>query len=143
MDDSHTPLPAWCKAAMVIMLALVLVLGCVTLQKAAQTNELLEHMETICGDTMVAIEMDLRSGEHVQAEDVHTYYVITRSYEESPQAMLAKLLWESELDGVSLRLTEEERIQIADGIREFYNEETTTEKLTECYHRIQNILWAS
>lgn len=133
--------PTWAKALIIVEAALVLIFFAVAAEKSASSAELMETAQTVCGDAMEAIEMDLRAGETPQPSDIQSFYTITRLYENTPQAMLAEELHAVKTDCFS-EMSQEDRDYIADCIQTFYSDNTTSEELTEYYNTVQKILRA-
>ncbi len=131
-------LPVWTKSLVILLAALSIILLTVATERKAKVEALTETAQSICGEAMTTIEMDLRSGKPVQPSDLYAFYTITRLYPETFQAVLAEDFVNLRLDQLT-ELSHEERTQIADGICALYEEESE-EKVEEEYNQVLDIL---
>ncbi len=128
MEDVKQRIPNWCKALIVGLSALCLVLSCVAFQSRAQAQELSDTVSSICAGSIRDIEMELRSQDPQLGKNLYQFYTITRVYPTTSYAELAESLLVLEDQEQLGRLTAEQRSYIADGLRAFLLDEQIPER---------------
>ena len=138
--------PTWCKAVIVILLALCVVLVCQAYRATATANELETSVSSICSGSMQDIELELRSGDPQLGKNLYQFYTITRVYQQiiillyptTSYAELAEHLLVLEDPEKLSALTPDERAYIADGLRAFMQDDQLPER-EEYLTGIENI----
>ncbi len=130
--------PTWCKAVIVILLALCVVLVCQAYRATATANELETSVSSICSGSMQDIELELRSGDPQLGKNLYQFYTITRVYPTTSYAELAEHLLVLEDPEKLAALTPDERAYIADGLRAFMQDDQLPER-EEYLTGIENI----
>lgn len=130
--------PTWCKAVIVILLALCVVLVCQAYRATATANELETSVSSICSGSMQDIELELRSGDPQLGKNLYQFYTITRVYPTTSYAELAEHLLVLEDPEKLSALTPDERAYIADGLRAFMQDDQLPER-EEYLTGIENI----
>ncbi len=126
-EEARSPVPTWCKAVIILLLALCTVLLCQSYRATAAANELENSVTGICSGSMQDIELELRSGDPQLGKNLYQFYTITRVYPTTDYAELAEhLLVLAEPEKLAA-LSSEERIYIADGLRAFMLENQVPE----------------
>ena len=120
--------PTWCKAVIVILLALCVVLVCQAYRATATANELETSVSSICSGSMQDIELELRSGDPKLGKNLYQFYTITRVYPTTSYAALAEQLLVLEDPDKLSALTPDERTYIADGLRAFMQDDQVPER---------------
>ena len=120
--------PTWCKAVIVILLALCVVLVCQAYRATATANELETSVSSICSCSMQDIELELRSGDPKLGKNLYQFYTITRVYPTTSYAALAEQLLVLEDPDKLSALTPDERTYIADGLRAFMQDDQIPER---------------
>ena len=120
--------PTWCKAVIVILLALCVVLVCQAYRATATANELETSVSSICSGSMQDIELELRSGDPKLGKNLYQFYTITRVYPTTSYAALAEQLLALEDPDKLSALTPDERTYIADGLRAFMQDDQVPER---------------
>lgn len=122
------PVPVWCKAVIIVLLALCTVLLCQSYRATATANELEDSVSSICSGSMQDIELELRSGDPKLGKNLYQFYTITRVYPTTSYAELAEHLLVLEDPEKLAALTPEERAYIANGLRAFLQDEQIPER---------------
>ena len=122
------PAPVWCKAVIIVLLALCTVLLCQSYRATATANELEDSVSSICSGSMQDIELELRSGDPKLGKNLYQFYTITRVYPTTSYAELAEHLLVLEDPEKLAALTPEERAYIANGLRAFLQDEQIPER---------------
>lgn len=130
--------PTWCKAMIVILLALCVVLVCQAYRATATANKLETSVSDICSGSMQDIELELRSGDPKLGKNLYQFYTITRVYPTTSYATLAEQLLVLEDPDKLSALTPDERTYIADGLRAFMQDDQLP-KREEYLTGIENI----
>lgn len=120
--------PTWCKAIIIVLLALCTVLLCQSYRATATANDLEDSVSSICSGSMQDIELELRSGDPKLGKNLYQFYTITRVYPTTSYAELAEHLLVLEDPDKLAALTPEERAYIADGLRAFLQDEQIPER---------------
>lgn len=120
--------PTWCKAIIIVLLALCTVLLCQSYRATATANELEDSVSSICSGSMQDIELELRSGDPKLGKNLYQFYTITRVYPTTSYAELAEHLLVLEDPEKLAALTPEERAYIANGLRAFLQDEQIPER---------------
>lgn len=120
--------PTWCKAIIIVLLALCTVLLCQSYRATATANELEDSVSSICSGSMQDIELELRSGDPKLGKNLYQFYTITRVYPTTSYAELAEHLLVLEDPEKLASLTPEERAYIANGLRAFLQDEQIPER---------------
>ena len=123
MEETNRPLPVWCKALLVALLALCLVLACIAFQARAEAQALSDTVSSICAGSIRDIEMELRSQDPQLGKNLYEFYTITRVYPTTSYAELAESLLVLENEDYLHHLTTDQRTYIADGLRSFLLDE--------------------
>ena len=123
MEVQKQGIPGWCKALIVGLSALCLVLACVAFQSRAQAQELSDTVSSICAGSIRDIEMELRSQDPQLGRKLYQFYTITRVYPTTSYAELAESLLVLDSEDFLRHLTKEQRIYIADGLRAFLHDD--------------------
>ena len=122
-QEVSSPVPTWCKAVIVVLLALCIVLICQAYRATATANDLENTVTDICAGSMQDIELELRSNNPNLSKNLYQFYTITRVYPTTSYAALAEhLMVLGDPDKLSA-LTPDERTYIADGIRAFMRDD--------------------
>ncbi len=137
-QEVSKPVPTWCKAIIVVLLALCTVLLCQSYRATATANDLEDSVSSICSGSMQDIELELRSGDPKLGKNLYQFYTITRVYPTTSYAELAEHLLVLEDPEKLAALTPEERAYIADGLRAFLQDEQIPER-AEYLTGIENI----
>ena len=116
-QEVSSPVPTWCKAVIVVLLALCIVLICQAYRATATANDLENTVTDICAGSMQDIELELRSNNPNLSKNLYQFYTITRVYPTTSYASLAEHLMVLEDPDKLSALTPDERTYIADGIR--------------------------
>lgn len=119
------PAPVWCKAVIILLLALCAVLLCQSYRATAAANELEDSVSSICSGSMQDIELELRSNDPNLGKNLYQFYTITRVYPTTSYAALAEDLLILEDPENLAALSKDDRIYIADGLRAFLQPEQT------------------
>ena len=127
-QEVSKPIPSWCKAIIIVLLALCTVLLCQSYRATAAANELEDSVSSICSGSMQDIELELRSGDPNLGKNLYQFYTITRVYPTTSYAELAEHLLVLEDPEKLAALTPEERAYIADGLRAFLQDEQIPER---------------
>ena len=127
-QEVSKPIPSWCKAIIIVLLALCTVLLCQSYRATATANELEDSVSSICSGSMQDIELELRSGDPNLGKNLYQFYTITRVYPTTSYAELAEYLLVLEDPDKLAALTPEERAYIADGLRAFLQDEQIPER---------------
>ena len=107
-QEVSSPVPTWCKAVIVVLLALCIVLICQAYRATSTAND---------------IELELRSNNPNLGKNLYQFYTITRVYPTTSYATLAEHLMVLEDPDKLSALTPDERTYIADGIRAFMRDD--------------------
>ena len=122
-QEVSSPVPTWCKAVIVVLLALCIVLICQAYRATATANDLENTVTDICAGSMQDIELELRSNNPNLSKNLYQFYTITRVYPTTSYAALAEhLMVLGDPDKLSA-LTPDERTYIADVIRAFMRDD--------------------
>ena len=127
-QEVSKPVPTWCKAIIIVLLALCTVLLCQSYRATATANDLEDSVSSICSGSMQDIELELRSGDPRLGKNLYQFYTITRVYPTTSYAELAEHLLILEDPEKLAALTPEERAYIADGLRAFLQDEQIPER---------------
>ena len=127
-QEVSKPVPTWCKAIIIVLLALCTVLLCQSYRATATANDLEDSVSSICSGSMQDIELELRSGDPKLGKNLYQFYTITRVYPTTSYAELAEHLLVLEDPDKLAALTPEERAYIADGLRAFLQDEQIPER---------------
>lgn len=127
-QEVSKPVPTWCKAIIIVLLALCTVLLCQSYRATATANDLEDSVSSICSGSMQDIELELRSGDPKLGKNLYQFYTITRVYPTTSYAELAEHLLILEDPDKLAALTPEERAYIADGLRAFLQDEQIPER---------------
>lgn len=127
-QEVSKPVPTWCKAIIIVLLALCTVLLCQSYRATATANDLEDSVSSICSGSMQDIELELRSGDPKLGKNLYQFYTITRVYPTTSYAELAEHLLILEDPDKLAALTPEERAYIADGLRAFLQDEQIQER---------------
>lgn len=127
-QEVSKPVPTWCKAIIIVLLALCMVLLCQSYRATATANDLEDSVSSICSGSMQDIELELRSGDPKLGKNLYQFYTITRVYPTTSYAELAEHLLVLEDPDKLAALTPEERAYIADGLRAFLQDEQIPER---------------
>ena len=127
-QEVSKPVPTWCKAIIIVLLALCTVLLCQSYRATATANDLEDSASSICSGSMQDIELELRSGDPKLGKNLYQFYTITRVYPTTSYAELAEHLLVLEDPDKLAALTPEERAYIADGLRAFLQDEQIPER---------------
>ena len=127
-QEVSKPVPTWCKAIIIVLLALCTVLLCQSYRATATANDLEDSVSSICSGSMQDIELELRSGDPKLGKNLYQFYTITRVYPTTSYAELAEHLLVLEDPEKLAALTPEERAYIADGLRAFLQDEQIPER---------------
>ena len=122
-QEVSSPVPTWCKAVIVVLLALCIVLICQAYRATATANDLENSVTDICAGSMQDIELELRSNNPNLGKNLYQFYTITRVYPTTSYATLAEHLMVLEDPDKLSALTPDERTYIADGIRAFMRDD--------------------
>lgn len=122
-QEVSSPVPTWCKAVIVVLLALCIVLICQAYRATATANDLENSVTDICAGSMQDIELELRSNNPNLGKNLYQFYTITRVYPTTSYATLAEHLMVLEDPDKLSALTPDERTYIADGIRAFMQDD--------------------
>lgn len=122
-QEMSSPVPTWCKAVIVVLLALCIVLICQAYRATATANDLENSVTDICAGSMQDIELELRSNNPNLGKNLYQFYTITRVYPTTSYATLAEHLMVLEDSDKLSALTPDERTYIADGIRAFMRDD--------------------
>lgn len=122
-QEMSSPVPTWCKAVIVVLLALCIVLICQAYRATATANDLENSVTDICAGSMQDIELELRSNNPNLSKNLYQFYTITRVYPTTSYATLAEHLMVLEDPDKLSALTPDERTYIADGIRAFMRDD--------------------
>lgn len=122
-QEVSSPVPTWCKAVIVVLLALCIVLICQAYRATATANDLENTVTDICAGSMQDIELELRSNNPNLSKNLYQFYTITRVYPTTSYATLAEHLMVLEDPDKLSALTTDERTYIADGIRAFMRDD--------------------
>ena len=122
-QEVSSPVPTWCKAVIVILLALCIVLVCQAYRATATANDLENSVTDICAGSMQDIELELRSNNPNLGKNLYQFYTITRVYPTTSYATLAEHLMVLEDPDKLSALTPDERTYIADRIRAFMRDD--------------------
>lgn len=122
-QEVSSPVPTWCKAVIVVLLALCIVLICQAYRATATANDLENTVTDICAGSMQDIELELRSNNPNLSKNLYQFYTITRVYPTTSYATLAEHLMVLEDPDKLSALTPDERTYIADGIRAFMQDD--------------------
>ena len=122
-QEVSSPVPTWCKAVIVVLLALCIVLICQAYRATATANDLENTVTDICAGSMQDIELELRSNNPNLSKNLYQFYTITRGYPTTSYATLAEHLMVLEDPDKLSALTPDERTYIADGIRAFMRDD--------------------
>lgn len=122
-QEVSSPVPTWCKAVIVVLLALCIVLICQAYRATATANDLENTVTDICAGSMQDIELELRSNNPNLSKNLYQFYTITRVYPTTSYASLAEHLMVLEDPDKLSALTPDERTYIADGIRAFMQDD--------------------
>lgn len=122
-QEVSNPVPTWCKAVIVVLLALCIVLICQAYRATATANDLEKTVTDICAGSMQDIELELRSNNPNLSKNLYQFYTITRVYPTTSYATLAEHLMVLEDPDKLSALTPDERTYIADGIRAFMRDD--------------------
>ena len=137
-EEARSPVPTWCKAVIILLLALCTVLLCQSYRATAAANELENSVTGICSGSMQDIELELRSGDPQLGKNLYQFYTITRVYPTTSYAELAEHLLVLEDPEKLSALTPDERAYIADGLRAFMQDDQLPER-EEYLTGIENI----
>ena len=127
-EEARSPVPTWCKAVIILLLALCTVLLCQSYRATAAANELENSVTGICSGSMQDIELELRSGDPQLGKNLYQFYTITRVYPTTSYAELAEHLLVLEDPEKLSALTPDERAYIADGLRAFMQDDQLPER---------------
>lgn len=122
-QEVSSPVPTWCKAVIVVLLALCIVLICQAYRATATANDLENTVTDICAGSMQDIELELRSNNPNLSKNLYQFYTITRVYPTTSYATLAEHLMVLEDPDKLSALSTDERTYIADGIRAFMRDD--------------------
>lgn len=122
-QEVSSPVPTWCKAVIVVLLALCIVLICQAYRATATANDLENTVTDICAGSMQDIELELRSNNPNLSKNLYQFYTITRVYPTTSYATLAEHLMVLEDPDKLSALTPDERTYIADGICAFMRDD--------------------
>ena len=100
-QEVSSPVPTWCKAVIVVLLALCIVLICQAYRATATANALENSVTDICAGSMQDIELELRSNNPNLGKNLYQFYTITRVYPTTSYATLAEHLMVLELQHLS------------------------------------------
>ncbi len=120
--------PVWCKAGIIILLALCTVLLCQSYRAAATARALEKSVSDICSGSMQDIELELRSGDPRLDKNLYQFYTITRVCPTTGYAALAEQLLILEDPEKLAALSPEERTYIADALRAFLQDEQISQR---------------
>lgn len=127
-QEVSSPVPTWCKAVIVVLLALCIVLICQAYRATATANDLENSVTDICAGSMQDIELELRSNNPNLSKNLYQFYTITRVYPTTSYASLAEHLMVLEDPDKLSALTPDERTYIADGIRAFMRDDQISQR---------------
>ncbi len=127
-QEVSKPVPTWCKAIIIVLLALCTVLLCQSYRATATANDLEDSVSSICSGSMQDIELELRSGDPKLGKNLYQFYTITRVYPTTSYAELAEHLLVLEDPDKLAALTPGVRAYIADGLRAFLQDEQIPER---------------
>lgn len=127
-QEVSKPVPSWCKAVIIVLMALCIVLACQAYRATATATDLENSVTDICAGSMQDIELELRSNDPNLGKNLYQFYTITRVYPTTSYAELAEHLLVLEDPEKLAALTPEERAYIADGLRAFLQDEQIPER---------------
>lgn len=127
-QEVSKPVPTWCKAVIIVLLALCIVLVCQAYRATATANALSASLSDVCAGSMQDIELELRSNDPNLGKNLYQFYTITRVYPTTSYATLAEHLMVLEDPDRLSALTPDERTYIADGIRAFLRDDQTSQR---------------
>lgn len=73
-QEVSSPVPTWCKAVIVVLLALCIVLICQAYRATATANDLENSVTDICAGSMQDIELELRSNNPNLGKNLYQFY---------------------------------------------------------------------
>lgn len=127
-QEVSKPVPSWCKAVIIVMMALCIVLACQAYRATAAANDLENSVTGICAGSMQDIELELRSNDPNLGKNLYQFYTITRVYPTTSYAALAEHLMVLEDPDKLSALTPDDRAYIADGIRAFMQDDQISQR---------------
>lgn len=139
MDNTQSTVPSWCKALILVLMALLIVLLCVILEANSSKKDLENQLQSICSSAMLDMEMELRSSDPELQKSLYQFYTITQAYPGTSYAYLARELLVLEDPQVQKGLTAADRRFIADGLQA-YRLEDQAEYRSDYLTGIGNIL---
>lgn len=120
------------KNVMIILLITVsIVFACLYFRSDAEYNKLFGRAQELCGDAMLDMELEFRStlSGPISSEAIYRYDQITALYDQNYFFTLSQHLMPLADPAVSQQLTPEERVFIADLIKESYGPSPEWERL--------------
>lgn len=127
-QEVSKPVPSWCKAVIIVLMALCIVLACQAYRATATATDLENSVTDICAGSMQDIELELRSNDPNLGKNLYQFYTITRVYPTTSYATLAEHLMVLEDPDKLSALTPDERAYIADGIRAFMQDDQISQR---------------
>lgn len=121
-----------------ILLAALVILGCMTFEAQHTKAELQDTITELCGNAMKDIELNLRQGDDILPEHLYRFHEITQIYPDNDYARLAKTLLS--LEDVSENISQADRDQLADYIAMTYDNDLSSDNWEILINQIKSIL---
>lgn len=123
-----------------LLLAALIVLGCVTIKAVGTRNEIQEAVTELCTNSMLDIELNLRQGDDISPEYLYRFHEITQVYPETYYALLSDTLLVLTDSQLSSQLSQSQRDELADCVVVAYDVNLSSEKWDALLYQIENIL---
>ena len=119
------------NTAIILLITIAIIFACMYFHADAEYNKLFERAQELCGDAMLDMELEFRNNSSgpISAEAIYRYDEITALYEQNYFFTLSDHLLPLADPELSVQLTPEERVMIADLIQEAYSPSPNWERL--------------